>query len=170
MDPVIVATLVSPAIAVAITLAYEAYRRGREERLQLLRALLVTRLHPGDPNFVMAMNAIPLAFNSKKVVATYNDCISHLNSAEPTDEGRREKHLEESGRKLSTMIYNIMINLGFRTTEADVQRAGYISRAFTARERLLLDSQFALVRIADATEANAKILEQIYNRATPPQP
>lgn len=163
MDPIIVATLVSPAIAVAITLGYEAYRRDREERLQLLRVLLVSRMHPADPAFVMAMNAIPLTFNkSAKVITAYNDCIGHLNSAEPTEDGRREKHQLESERKLSTLVFQMMISLGFKTTEADVQRAGYVSRGFSARDRLVIDSQIALVRIADATERNTQLLERIY--------
>jgi len=73
-----------------VTLAYEVYRRSREERLQLLRAFMVSRMHPADLSFVVAMNSIPLAFSrAPKVLAAFKNCLGQLNAEEPRDDAKK---------------------------------------------------------------------------------
>jgi hypothetical protein len=72
----------------------------------------------------------------------------------------------ERARRLSTLIYHMTKSLGFATTEADIQRDGYISTCFTLRDKLNQDSQQAMIRIAEAMERNNALLEKMSARET----
>jgi hypothetical protein len=56
------------------------------------------------------------------------------------------------------MIYAIMRSLGLRASEADLPIEAYAARAFTERDALYQNSLRGTVRIAEALEAQTRLL------------
>ncbi len=72
----IAALVLGPVLAVALTLVIEGRRNVRDQRLQVLRALIQTRALPGDPAWTLAVSRIPVEFDTKMdVIADYKEFI-----------------------------------------------------------------------------------------------
>src|ERR1700676_3599046 len=64
----LLAIVLGPTIAVAITLITERTRRVRETRIHITRMLLATRHMPADAQYNTAVNLIPAEFNDQEEV------------------------------------------------------------------------------------------------------
>lgn len=82
--------VVGPVIAVALTLWVDGKRKRREQRIQVMRMLLATRHLPGDANYSVAINLIPIEFNdSKDVMAAWHSYIETVRYT-PTPENQEQ--------------------------------------------------------------------------------
>lgn len=69
---IFVATLVGPIVAVCITLWYQDHSSSRNTRLVLFATMMRLRSHPTNPEFVGALNVVPVFFSKfGKVVEQY---------------------------------------------------------------------------------------------------
>jgi hypothetical protein len=78
---IVFATLVGPILAVRIQKMMD--RRGEQERRQVevYRALMASRANPNSPQYVNALNAVPLEFHKvRPVMDAWTDLLLHLNS------------------------------------------------------------------------------------------
>ncbi|WP_419827620.1 DUF6680 family protein [Sphingomonas sp.] len=127
----IAAVLVSPVVAVLITLWLDGRRKDREQKITVLRLLLATRRFPGDPNYQTAVNLIPVEFGrSKSVMSAYKDFIKSVAPGSATD----------SSVTMTRLIYEVAKRSGFAIRETDIQTDAYASQGWVDRDNLYLDS------------------------------
>jgi hypothetical protein len=82
---IVFATFMGPIAAVQLQKFLD--RRGERERrrVEIYRALMAFRANPSSPQYVDALNAVPLEFHKVKLVMdAYADFLAHLNT---TDNG-----------------------------------------------------------------------------------
>src|SRR5690242_7236505 len=83
----LLAILLGPITAVAITLWIEGRRRKRDSQVIVLRQLMATRHLPGDPMYSAAVNLIPVEFNNDRAVMAaykaYQEAVSQVPGADP---------------------------------------------------------------------------------------
>ena len=154
----LVGIIVGPIVAVAMTLLVETRRRQRDSKIQIMRMILNTRHLPADPSYNAAINLIPVEFNNdKKVMSTWKDYISHVR-VKPSDENKNGHDIFTIAKQ-TTMIFQLMKNLGFHLSETEIQTSAYASEGSIIRDNLYLDSLRANVRIADALERQATTVQ-----------
>ena len=152
-----------PVIAVAITIVSERMRRDREQQIQTLRLLISSRTTPADPRWNIGISLIPLEFRrNSKVIAKWRAYLEVVNTLVSNDQA--EIQGQRSGRAQAAMIYEISKSLGIPLSEGDVHSTAYVSRGFTDRDALYLDSLKATRDIASAVERSAIASETLVGR------
>ena len=146
-----------PIVAVLVTLWIEGTRRKKEQQVQTLRMLLSTRHLAADPAYSTAINLIPIDFNDcRKVMDAWRDYIRHVRIT-PTPEGA-ETHHQDTMAKQTTLIFEMMCEIGFKLKETDIQTSAYASNALIDRDNITLNAWKSWSRIADALEKNNAML------------
>ena len=147
----LVGILIGPIVAVLITLWVDGRRRTREQQTQVMRMLLNSRHLPSDPTYTVAINSIPVEFNSsKRVMAawhTYIDSVRYKASEE-----NAAALYEDVRAKQTKLIYEMMRSLGYSLAETDIQNSAYAAGGFVDRDKVFMDAWRAWPRIADALE------------------
>ena len=69
--------------------------------------------------------------------------------------------LQTAATKTTKLIYEIARDLGFDIRETDIQHAGYAASGFIERDNILLDSQRAMSRAANALWLQTRIMLQL---------
>jgi hypothetical protein len=151
----VVALIVGPLLAVALTLWREERRELRDRKMSVMRQLLVVKEHPKDPAFSSAINLIPIEFAKCDDVMTALEAFTHA----------------AAGKKMTDDIKNellaaMMIELGFgRRAAKQTSRVAYVAQGLASQRELneqVAQSLISLAtsgrRSADASEAMAKRL------------
>lgn len=81
---VVIATLLSPLIAVQVTKWLERKTRSRDEQIQIFKTLMATRAANLDPRHVEALNVIDVVFHSSEkqqieIRRLWKQYLDHLN-------------------------------------------------------------------------------------------
>jgi hypothetical protein len=160
----LLAIVLGPVIAVSITLWIEHRRRVRERQLQIMRMLLSTRHMPADPRYNVAINLIPAEFNSQAEIMTawrrYHDLVSqHPTPADQPDHQRRMAVAQ------STLIYQIMVSVGLKLSEGDIQTQAYVSQGFVDRDNAYLKSLQALPEMAATMKEQVELTRALVEGA-----
>jgi hypothetical protein len=143
------AILLGPIAAVLISVWLSNRKQERDQKLIVFRMLLSTRHLPADPGFSVAINLIPVEFGgSKPVIAAYREFIQAVQN--PSSSTPDVPALQSTATKMTKLIYEIARHLGFDIRETDIQHAGYAASGWIERDNILLDSQRAMVRTANA--------------------
>ncbi|OWQ95334.1 DUF6680 family protein [Sphingopyxis witflariensis] len=153
----LIAVIVGPVTAVAITLWVDGRRRDREQKIIVLRLLLATRHLPADPSFLAAINLIPVEFSERRdVIKAYNEFIE---ATKPRLDGiNDETIIRNSSTKLTRLVYEISLSLGFKLRETDIQTSAYASDGWIRRDNLAQDSQQAMRDIANILWLQTRLL------------
>jgi hypothetical protein len=164
----LLAIVLGPMTAVSITLWIEHRRRVRERQLQIMRMLLSTRHTPANPQYNAAINLIPAEFNSQPEVMAawrrYHDLVNqHPTPADLPDHQKRMSVAQ------SALIFQIMVSLGLKLSEGDIQTQAYISQAFVERDTLYLKSLQALPEMAATMKEQVALTQRIVD-ALPARP
>lgn len=120
---IVFATFLGPIAAVQVQKFLD--RRGERNRRQVevFRALMANRLTSNSPQYVNALNSVPLEFHeNKKVMDAWKDLLLHLNTnakAKPEAWGQRRTTLANTLLK----IMGDFLHYGFR--EAEIQDHAY---------------------------------------------
>ena len=150
----LIAIVVGPAAAVGITLVYEAVRRSRENKLQIIKSFMATRITPADAQFNFSMNLIPIVFHSKRdVISKWSIYMDHLNVT-PSAENRKI-HDNESALKQTKLLTSMFKTVGIKIDETDIQKSQYVSGGLVDRDNLHIQSQRALIEIAVQSKISA---------------
>ncbi len=126
----ILATLLSPLIAVQVSVYLQHRREKRDQRLGLFRTLMATRAANLNPAHVEALNTIDVAFygsdrKSKAVVEACKVYLEHHNS--PTsNENWGSRRLE----LLVDLLQKMADSLGYEFDKVSIQRTSYFPRGF----------------------------------------
>lgn len=145
--------MLSPIVAVLITLWIEGRRRERDGKMIIVRLLMATRHLPSDPNYSNAINLIPVEFaKSRQVMAAYKEYHRVIRREAPqTPESQAIVNTEVSTAQ-TKLLSAILAAVGMKVSEADLAIQAYAAGGFIARDNLYLDSLHAQIRTANALE------------------
>lgn len=165
----LVAIVLGPIIAVALTLIMEARRQSRQQRLEIFRAIMTTRHLPGDARYSSSINLIPVEFNrSRAVLDAYNAYIEETRfKAQPEEQSKKERLLASKQTKL---ISEMSRDLGFKLREADLEVQAYAAEGFIQRDNMVLDALSAIREVSEVLKLQTRIMmgEQILPPAAQP--
>jgi hypothetical protein len=143
--------IIGPIVAVAITLIVEGRRQSNDRQANIARTLIGTRHVPADPLYNGAINLIPVEFNKNaRVMQAWREYM-RLVRQQPT-EANAAVHDEDVKAKQSTLIYEILVTLGYTLSESDLRTTAYLSQASVNRELIFLRAWDSWPRIAAALE------------------
>lgn len=154
----LLAIVIGPLTAVAITLIIEGRRKARETQLHVLRMLISTRHLPSDPTYATAINLVPVEFNAEpQVMAAWHSYIESVRY-QPA-EADMASHDAVLRTRQTMLIFRAMQALGFKLSESDIQISAYASQGQIWRDNLYLDYLAATREIAEALKRQTHLLE-----------
>lgn len=121
----IIAILLSPLVAVQVTVFLQKRKESRERRLYVFRTLMATRAATLDPNHVQALNMIDVEFygsdrKSKAVVDAFKVYLEHhRKNTESAQWGDRKREL------LVDLLRTMAESLGFEFDRVSIDRTSY---------------------------------------------
>ena len=161
----LVGVFLGPILAVLITLWHEQRRRTRDARQQVLKMLLAARATPADPAFNLAINLIPVEFNDcREVMTAWREFNLLTNTHVPPE--RQADHQQRIVVKQTGLIYQMMLAVGLKLSEGEIQTESYISQGFVQRDSIYLDSLVAMRDVANALARQNQLLEDNLSRGS----
>jgi len=126
----IVAALLSPLIAVQVSVFLQHRKEKREQRFQVFRALMATRAANLTPAHVEALNMIDVAFygtdrKSKAVVEACKVYLEHHNRPVNNDNWQPKKQ-----ELLVDLLQKMAASLGYDFDKVSIERTSYFPRGF----------------------------------------
>lgn len=160
----IVALILGPVLAVALTLWREASRQERERKFSVMRLLLTTRTTAADPAFTTAVNLIPIEFGHVPSVMTAWEAFVHAANKQAVETGMIDQVLKA-----------IMLDLGFSERAASqVAREPYFAKGLGLQQAQNEAVAKGIVSLARSTRAGAHasllMTEHIIGKPIPPLP
>jgi hypothetical protein len=149
--------VLSPIVAVIISLWIEGRRRKRDGQMAVVRMLIATSHLPADPSWSTAINLLRVEFaSSAPVMQAFKNYQQVIRRERPaTDQGIAL--LQEDVKAVQIKLLSaVLADVGMKVSEADLAIEGYASEGFIVRDNLYLDSLRAQMRIADALERTAE--------------
>lgn len=128
---VILATLLSPVIAVQVTELINRRRQTRDEQLRVFRVLMATRASTLDVSHVQALNSIDVIFNGKSakqeaVRRQWRQYLDHLN-----DKNYPREHWETKRKELLVDLLDTMgRHLGFNFDKTHIKNQSYYPQGY----------------------------------------
>lgn len=148
--------VLSPIVAVGITLWIEGRRRDREGKMVVVRAMLATRHLNGDPNWSTAVNLIRAEFsNCPGVMAAFHSYGRAVRQRPATDEARMVSSQELATAQVK-LVSAVLAAVGMNVSEADLAIDAYAAEGMIIRDNLYLASLDAQVRTANALEKSTE--------------
>lgn len=128
------AILLSPLIAVQVTVYLQRHQERRQRRLAILRSLMSTRAAQMSGEHVAALNMIDIEFHgddrkSKAVVAAWRAYLHHLNSAAPL-----EVWADKQQELLMGLIYSVALALDYQYDKTELKTTCYFPRGYGETE------------------------------------
>jgi hypothetical protein len=161
--------VLSPIIAVLITLWVEGRRRVRDGKMIVVRMLIATRHLASDPAYSTAINLLRVEFaHSRRVMdafAAYHRVIRVEQATTPQGIELQNTEIRTVQTKLLSAVLK---EVGITASEADLAVEGYASDGFRARDNMYLNSLQAQIRTADALERSLAIQAQLSAEAPSP--
>jgi hypothetical protein len=145
---VILATILSPLIAVRVTEYLNRGRQSRDEQLRIFRTLMTTRASTLDVAHVQALNTIDVAFNGKSskleaVRRQWKQYLDHLN-----DKNYPQEQWEAKRRELLVELLDTMgRHLGFDFDKTHIKTQSYYPQGYGDRENDQVRLRQALLEV-----------------------
>ena len=156
----LLAVFISPIVAVLISIWVESRRRKRDGRLLILRQLMATRHLPSDPLYSQAVNLVPIEFNDEpRVMAAYKAYQEAVQQEPGEDAKAIARSSQNTVVKQTKMIFAMMQALKLKASEADLPVEAYAAQGMINRDALWLNSLHGTIRIANALEAQVRMLD-----------
>lgn len=128
---VVIATLLSPLIAVQVTEYLNRRRQSRDEQLRIFRTLMATRASTLDMFHVQALNSIDVIFNGRSakqeaVRRQWKQYLDHLN-----DKNYPREHWETKRKELLVDLLDTMgRHLGFNFDKTHLKNQSYYPQGY----------------------------------------
>ena len=153
----LVAIIVGPILAVAVTVWSSDRDKLRDQRLQVLRMLIATHHLPSDPSYQVAINLIPVEFRGcEDVLKAHREFIGSVNRK--LDGVNDERIQSDWAVKSVRLVHEVAKALKYELRETDLQTTPYSSIGWGEREQVLLDSQKAMRDIANNLMLQSRLL------------
>lgn len=122
---IVIATLLSPLIAVQVQVWLERRRAKRDRRQQVFYTLMRTRASLLVPEHVNALNAVPIEFYGKRrITEAYKDYISHLNSSPANHVGWGDRRVD----LFMDLLHKLSEDLHYKFTVAQLKGEYYLPK------------------------------------------
>nr|WP_278436217.1 DUF6680 family protein [Enterobacter mori] len=165
---VVVATLLSPLIAVQVTKWIARKTQSRDEQVRIFKTLMATRGAPLDQRHVEALNMIDVVFHSKDKQQTqirelWKQYLDHLNSRTYSAENWATRRIE----LLVELLHAMATYLGFDFDKTHIKNQSYFPGGYGDAE-----ADLAVIRKAfrDLLTGEKALPMQIVNLPSQDQP
>lgn len=119
---IVIATLLSPLIAVQVQVWLERRRTKEGRRQQVFYALMRTRASTLAPEHVHALNAVPIEFYGIKTITdAYKDYIAHLNAPQVNPAAWGERRVDP----FMDLLHKLSEELNYKFTVAQLKGEYY---------------------------------------------
>jgi hypothetical protein len=136
----LIAIVVGPILAVAITRFIDRKVEARGRKLQLFRNLMQTRGLRIDPTHVAALNTVEIEFyGESQVVAAYKSYIEHLSAPMPTVD-EQVRFFEQRTDLFMNLLHKMGTALKYRFDKRDLERLSYVPQGWDAQNTLQQDN------------------------------
>ncbi|WP_022682022.1 DUF6680 family protein [Sphingobium bisphenolivorans] len=127
---IILATLVGPIVAVVITLWYQKRDNDYSRKIQIFRSLMQWRANWLHPDWVGALNMIPVEFSGcTEIISAFNGLIDKLNDRGFSDGG---EHLGHAYQRAEAAFVELVQQIGARL-RIDLTGVDLRSRVYAPR-------------------------------------
>jgi hypothetical protein len=149
----IAATLLSPVIAVQVSVFIQDRKEKRERRFEVFRSLMANRAASLSPAHVEALNMIDVAFHgtdrdSRSVVEAVRVYLEHLNknTSAPGWEERRQELLVD-------LLQKMAISLDYDMDKVSISRTSYFPMGYVNNEMEWIQIRTALLDVLSGRRA-----------------
>ncbi|MET4576206.1 DUF6680 family protein [Ottowia thiooxydans] len=149
---VVLATAVSPFIAVQASEKLRASASARDAREKVFHTLMSTRGARMTPDHVAALNRIDLVFPAQKfsdVSDAWNLYMRHLSIGQPEAERAGDAHFEKGGRLFMSLLKAMAMALNTPFSETTLQHNAYYPIGYIHNEQqsyLLRDAALQVLK------------------------
>ena len=128
---VVIATLLSPLIAVQVTKWRERRTQGREEQVRIFKTLMATRAANLDPRHVESLNVIDVVFHSNgkqeiEIRRLWKQYLDHLNDRNYPRDSWGVKRVE----LLVELLHSMAKFLGFDFDKTHIKNQAYFPEGY----------------------------------------
>lgn len=159
----LVGIIIGPIAAVAITLASDAQRRTRDQRMQVLRQLVSTYRFVGDAGWTVAINMVLIEFRKVKRVRDARKAYVDFASLTPAP-GAEARHQEQLLTRQTALVYEVVRSMGFDITEGELSTQVYVASGYMNRDNLYINSLRATCEMAADLKRSAVAAERMLER------
>ena len=131
---VVIATLLSPLIAVQVTKLLDRRNQAREEQIKIFKTLMATRGLRLDPRHVEALNLIDVVFSSKKrteiiIRNSWKEYLDHLNKFY-----HAESWISKRDELYANLLHSMATHLRFKFDKVNIKNEAYHPQAYSTLE------------------------------------
>lgn len=142
--PILFATVLSPVIAVLVTILYQKRDQNYRTKYAIFVELMKQRRKGLDVNFVDALNLVPVVFwNHEKISNAFREVMDVYSSADwkaPLDqEWGRDKRMrlnEELNQKTALMLSYMAKELRVEVDQLTILQGAYLPEAWAVKDRI----------------------------------
>jgi hypothetical protein len=132
---VVLATLLSPLIAVQVTKWLDRKNQAREEQIRIFKTLMATRATNLDPRHVESLNVIDVVFSAndkkqKEIRRLWKQYLDHLNNKHYPVAHWGTKRVE----LLVELLHSMGSYLGFDFDKTHIKNEAYFPQGYSALE------------------------------------
>jgi predicted nucleotidyltransferase len=164
---IILATALSPLIAVQVTRRLDDRNEERGRKLDVFKTLMTTRAYSVSPAHVQALNRIDLEFSRKKkaekeVLEVWQQYLDHLgrNVEEPSWGPRREE-------LFVNLLHAMAKALNYDFSKTDIRNTAYSPKAHGQLEE---EQQLIRMRVLEVLEGRRALAMHVVSLTAIPQP
>lgn len=152
----VVATLLSPFLAVQVSELLRASTAARDARQKVFHVLMSTRGARMSPEHVGALNRIDLVFPTQrfaKVGDTWSLYLRELSKDEPTTDALRQAAWAEQNRAFYALLRAMAEALNTPFSETTLQHNAYYPKGFVFKEEEAAEFRAAAVKVMRGEQA-----------------
>lgn len=164
----VVAVLLSPLIAVQLTLWLQRRRETQERKLAIFKTLMRTRASGLAPEHVQALNLLNIEFYgkdkaSKEVLAAWQAYLDQLNT--PPNESAPANWVSRREELFIELLYTMAKYLGYKLDRTEIRRTAYLPVGYGN-----VEDELKRIRTGLADMVEGKKALPIWVISVPPNP
>ncbi|MCA3281836.1 MAG: hypothetical protein ING16_03115 [Roseomonas sp.] len=131
---VVIATLLSPLIAVQVTKWLDRRNQAREEQIKIFKTLMATRGLRLDPRHVESLNLIDIVFSSERrteaaIRNSWKEYLDHLSKFYPQDHW-----INKRDELYANLLHSMATHLRFKFNKVNIKNEAYLPQAYSTLE------------------------------------
>ncbi|MBL8908774.1 MAG: hypothetical protein JNM20_19035 [Rhizobiales bacterium] len=153
--PILLSTLLSPLIAVGVTLLYQKRDQSYQRRMSVFTDLMKNRRSLLSAEYVNALNLVPVVFHKQSairqalgdVMALYEDNDWTIPDTDPRYTAVRGRLQQSLDRKTALLLSAMARDLRIGVGDITILQGAYLPEAWSNREKLDTEIKLGLHRI-----------------------
>ncbi|PWE56236.1 hypothetical protein DEM27_12480 [Metarhizobium album] len=163
---VVAATFIGPIFAVVITLWYQERSSRMRSRQELFVAMMRTRRHPTNADFVGALNLLPVHFYAdKSVMERYVELIAVFDDLAWFTPQARPRLNEQADLRVAYLLSAMSKAVGRPVEQLQILRGAYAPQGWQDEEQALKSLRAALSEIASGVRPLRVWVDQLHQSA-----